>query len=223
MARERSAKPLYSGSNPLAASRKFKGLAQIELTPFCLRCPYRCLSSGTFSRQSLQLFLDDRVVTLEHVHSLGRLPPPENSRGRLIFEPAPFSATLLPLKTPGLTARRARRRRNFKLLSDLSLPISFASGQLQYPRPLRRRPLRQPRPVTVLPVLPPRLHRRPNRSPPRSMSAAPLGSGRHSRRRCKSRAQSLNTWVSAYPPHKIPPTANIFFPRLTPKNPTPQT
>jgi hypothetical protein len=34
--KSRSAKPLYSGSNPLAASRKFKGLAYKGLTPFYL-------------------------------------------------------------------------------------------------------------------------------------------------------------------------------------------
>ena len=36
MVRERSAKPLYSGSNPLAASRKSKGSAILSLTPFSL-------------------------------------------------------------------------------------------------------------------------------------------------------------------------------------------
>ncbi len=34
MARERSAKPLYTGSNPVAASRKFQGVSSYRAAPF---------------------------------------------------------------------------------------------------------------------------------------------------------------------------------------------
>jgi hypothetical protein len=66
--RERSAKQLHSGSNPLAASRKFKRLAPIELASFFLDAHISVCCPEFPSTKALNSRLADSVVSLEHVH-----------------------------------------------------------------------------------------------------------------------------------------------------------